>query len=355
MSDLFAIVGPLLRALPPETAHYLTIRALVTGLVEITSEPDDPVLATELWGRAIPNPVGLAAGFDKNAQVFGAMARLGFGLIEVGSVTPRPQPGNPKPRLFRLGEDRAVINRMGFNNRGHDYVRGRLAAGHEGPGLLGVNLGANKDSTDRAADYVAGIRALGALADYVVVNVSSPNTPGLRALQGKAELDDLLARVLAQRDETAAEAGKAIPLMLKIAPDLTDDDICDICDVVLARGVDGLIVSNTTIDRPASLRSRHKSEAGGLSGRPLFAPSTALLGAVYRRTGGRVPLIGVGGISSGADAYAKIRAGASAVQLYTALVYEGPGLVGRIKRDLAALLKADGHERVTDAVGVGSG
>jgi len=348
------MLGPataLLRLLPPETAHQWTIRLLATGLVPAIGEPDDPVLATTLWGHTIPNPVGLAAGFDKNARVFGDMARFGFGLVEVGSVTPRPQPGNPRPRLFRLAEDRAVINRMGFNNLGHDYVRGRLAARRPGPGLLGVNLGANKDSADRAADYVAGIRALGALADYVVVNVSSPNTPGLRALQGEAELDDLLARVLAQRDATAAAAGTAIPLALKIAPDLTDDDVADICAVALARGVDGLIVANTTIARPAGLMSRHKAEAGGLSGRPLFAPSTALLKKVYRHTEGRVPLIGVGGIASGADAYAKIRAGAAAVQLYTALVYDGPGLIGRIKRDLAALLKTGGYTRVADAVG----
>ncbi len=340
-----------LRLLPPEAAHRLTIRLLSTGLAPAASGGDDPVLQTTLWGRTLSNPVGLAAGFDKNAEVFAVMTKLGFGLVEVGSVTPRPQAGNPRPRLFRLPEDRAVINRMGFNNLGHAAARKRLQDRQAGGALVGVNLGANKDSADRVADYVTGVAVLGPLADYVVVNISSPNTPGLQALQGKAELDDLLSRVLEARNQARESTGRAMPLVLKIAPDLTDADVEDICAAALAHKLDGLIVSNTTIARPDSLRSAHKSEAGGLSGRPLLAPSTQLLADVYRRTGGAIPLIGVGGIASGADAYAKIRAGASAVQLYTALVFAGPSLVGGIKRNLAGLLKRDGFGTIADAVG----
>jgi dihydroorotate dehydrogenase len=340
---------PLLRRLEPERAHRLTIRALALGLVAPAREPDDPILATHLFGHALPNPVGLAAGFDKNAEVPDAMLALGFGLVEVGSVTPRPQPGNPRPRLFRLVEDEAVINRFGFNSDGLDAAERRLAARAGRPGLVGVNLGANRDSADRATDYVLGLERLARHAGYVVVNVSSPNTPGLRALQGRAELDDLLGRLLDAR----ARIGAAVPLVLKIAPDLTEPDKEAIALVALARGLDGMIVGNTTIGHRAGLKSRHRDEQGGLSGRPLFAPSTALLGELHRLTGGRVPLIGTGGIASGADAYAKIRAGASAVQLYTALIYRGPGLVGRIKRELATLLRRDGFASVAAAVGAG--
>ncbi len=362
MNDLFSLAARLLRLLPPETAHRLTIRALATGLApgpasgsaSASRAPDDPVLRVRLWGRDFANPLGLAAGFDKNAEVPDAMLGLGFGFVEVGSVTPRPQPGNPKPRLFRLVEDRAVINRMGFNNEGHVAVRRRLARRAARRGIVGVNLGANKDSADRAGDYVEGVRALGPLADYLVVNVSSPNTPGLRALQGRAELDDLLARVLAARDEIAEGGqGERVPLLLKIAPDLAGEDVTDVVAVALARGLDGLIVSNTTVARPGSLKSRHADETGGLSGAPLFEPSTAMLARIRDLSGGRIPLVGVGGVASGVDAYAKIRAGATLVQLYTALIYEGPGLVGRIKRDLAAALKCDGFASVREAVGKG--
>ncbi|MEX2629805.1 MAG: quinone-dependent dihydroorotate dehydrogenase [Tistlia sp.] len=346
----YALLRPLLFRLDPETGHGLTLRLLRSGLVPRAAGAADPILASELWGRRLANPIGLAAGFDKNAEAVAPLLRLGFGLVEVGSVTPRPQPGNPRPRLFRLAEDRAVINRMGFNNRGLEAAAAALTAFRaRGPaaGLVGVNLGKNKDSPEAAPDYVAGARRLAAYADYLVVNVSSPNTPGLRALQDRAALTGLLAAVRA----ALAEAEAPPPLLLKIAPDLTEADRRDIAAVALDSGLDGLIVSNTTVERPAGLRSRWKGEAGGLSGRPLFEPSTRLLGEMYRLTGGRLPLIGVGGVESGATAYAKIRAGASLVQLYSALVYEGPALVGRIAAELAALLRRDGFASLTEAVG----
>jgi dihydroorotate dehydrogenase len=307
----------------------------------------DPVLASRHWDLDFPNPLGLAAGFDKNGEVPDAMLALGFGFTEIGSVTPRPQPGNPKPRLFRLSQDDAVINRMGFNNSGLDAVAGRLAA-RARRGVVGANLGKNKDTEDAASDYVKGVETLGPLADYLVINVSSPNTPGLRALQGRAPLAALIGRTR----EAVAKLPAAKPLLLKIAPDLTEEDRVDIADVALASGLDGLIVSNTTITRPASLRSAVATETGGLSGAPLFAPSTKLLGEMYKLTGGKILLIGVGGIGSGQQAYAKIRAGASLLQLYSALVYGGPTLIPRINRDLAALLKRDGFATLTEAIGV---
>lgn len=349
MPDLHRLAVALLRLLPPETAHRATIWALAAGLVPRLPAADDPILRVRLWGRDFANPLGLAAGFDKDAEAHAACLGLGFGFVEIGSVTPRPQPGNPRPRLFRLDADRAVINRMGFNSRGLDFAARRLAGRDRSAGIVGANLGKNKESADAAADYAAGARRLAPLADYLVVNVSSPNTPGLRALQGREPLARLIEAVLAARAEVASR--QPPPLLLKIAPDLTDEDKRDIVEVALGRGLDGLIVSNTTIARPASLRSPHARETGGLSGRPLFAPSTAVLADMYRLTGGRIPLVGVGGISSGADAYAKIRAGASLLQLYTALVYEGPGLVRRILADLAVRLRADGFAGVAEAVG----
>jgi dihydroorotate dehydrogenase len=343
---------PALRLLPPETAHGLAIRSLRWGLAPSEWDADDPRLAVSALGLRFPNPVGLAAGFDKNAEAWRPARRLGFGLVEVGSVTPRPQPGNPRPRLFRLAQNRAIINRLGFNNLGVEAMVARLAsrATNKRNGVLGINLGKNKETVDAAADYEIGARRLGPLADYIVINVSSPNTPGLRALQGKAPLQELVART--HRALTEACAGKAPPLLLKIAPDLTDQDLEDIADVALQGELAGLIVTNTTIARPDGLDSRHAQEAGGLSGRPLFAPSTEILRRVYRLTQGKLPLIGVGGIASGADAYAKIRAGATLVQLYSALVYEGPGLVSRIKRDLVACLERDGLNSISAAIGL---
>jgi dihydroorotate dehydrogenase len=329
-----------IRLLPPETAHRLTIHVLKALPVPRAAQADDPILRERVFGLDFPNPIGLAAGFDKNAEVFARMGRFGFGFVEIGSVTPRAQPGNPRPRLFRLAADQAVINRMGFNSDGHAAVAARLArAGRPGKPILGINLGKNKESLDAAADYVAGVAALGGLADYLVVNVSSPNTPGLRGLQDAGALTKLLAAVMAARGNGHP------PVLLKIAPDLAMADRQDIARVALSSGIDGLIVANTTTDRPRSLKSPAASEAGGLSGRPRRAPATAGLAE------GKLPLIGVGGIASGADAYAKIRAGASLVQLYTALVYRGPGLVARIKADLALRLKADGFARLAYAVG----
>ncbi|TQV73303.1 quinone-dependent dihydroorotate dehydrogenase [Denitrobaculum tricleocarpae] len=347
----YQILGPLLRLLNPEQAHDLTLWAMARGLAPRVASENDPLLSIDLWGRSFRNPIGLAAGFDKNAAVVGPALGLGFGFVEIGSVTPRPQPGNPKPRIFRLSEDRGVINRLGFNNLGVEAAARNLRKWRAAPlpGLLGVNLGKNKDTGEAVTDYLAGAAALGGFADYLVINVSSPNTPGLRALQGRAEVDRLISAVQAALQENFAE--KAPPLILKVAPDLTEDDRQDIAQVALERDLDGLTVSNTTITRPESLTADDRSETGGLSGRPLFDLSTRVLGDFYRLTGGRIPLIGVGGVGSGADAYAKIRAGASLVQLYSALVYEGPDLVELIKRELARLLRRDGFETLKDAVG----
>ena len=336
-----------LRRLDAETAHDLGIRALRAGLGPRQSKPDDPILATELAGLKLPNPVGLAAGFDKHAQVHRAMLRAGFGFVECGTVTPLPQPGNPRPRVFRLLMDRAVINRYGFNSEGLEVFANSLA-GRPHTGVVGANIGANKEAADRIGDYVAGLRRLWPLADYFTVNVSSPNTPGLRDLQARAALDELLGHIA----ETRRELGGGKPIFLKVAPDLSDAEIDDVCASVLAHGVEAIIVGNTTLSRPDSLRSSLKTEAGGLSGAPLFQLSTEVLRRFHQRTRGTpVRLIGVGGIGSGADAYAKIRAGASAVQLYSLLTFSSPALVETIKRDLAERLKADGFKSVADAVG----
>ena len=350
--DSFRAARPFLHLLEPEAAHRLTLRALRTGLVPARADPDDPCLAVRLWDIDFPNPVGLAAGFDKGAVAVDALLGQGFGFVEVGSVTPHPQPGNPGPRLFRLSEDRAAINRMGFNSEGHDVVARRLAARRKSGrsrGVVGVNLGANRDSGDRAADYADGARRFAPLADYLVVNISSPNTPGLRDLQMAAHLDALLARVLATREVSVGV--RRTPILVKIDPDLDNTARADVAAIVEARGVDGLVVSNTTAAGREGLKSRDRNEAGGLSGAPLFVASTEVLRDMYRRTGGRVPLVGVGGVASGRDAYAKIRAGASLVEVYTALVFDGPALIGRIKDDLAALLAKDGVAQVAEAVG----
>jgi dihydroorotate dehydrogenase len=345
--SLFDSAAGLLRALPAERAHNLTL-TLAGAAAPLLPRPaaDDPRLAVSAFGLDFPNPVGLAAGFDKNAQVPDAMAKFGFGFVECGTVTPRPQGGNPQPRLFRLTEDAAVINRMGFNNGGIQQAARNLKV-RRGRGLVGINIGANKDSIDRISDYVLGFAALAPLADYVTVNVSSPNTPGLRGLQNREELTRLLDSLI------TARAGKSKPLLLKIAPDLDQHALDEIADVVRTSGIEGLIVSNTTIARP-QLKSSHAQETGGLSGRPLLAPSTEVLRGMRQRLGKSVTLVGVGGIGGGADAYAKIRAGASLVQLYTALVYQGPGLVARIKQELLACLARDGYANVTAAVGSGA-
>ena len=343
----YRLAWPLIRVIDAERAHRFTISLLQRGLPFPAPRSDHPALRVRAFGLDFPNPIGLAAGFDKNAEVPDAMLKLGFGFVEVGSITPRPQEGNPRPRLFRLIEDRAVINRMGFNNEGHAAAEGRLLARRGRVGIVGVNLGANKDSTDRTEDYVIGLKRFGAVADYLVINVSSPNTPGLRALQGEAELDELLGRLAA----AAADLPRRLPLLLKIAPDLVAADRETIASTALKHRLDGLIVSNTTIARPTSLRGVARMETGGLSGQPLFEASTAVLADMYRLTRGQVTLVGVGGISSGADAMAKIKAGATLVQLYSALVFEGPGLVGRIKHDLLRILQDGGFRDVGEAVG----
>ena len=335
----------LLSRLDAEDAHGLAIRSLKSGLLPRDRRPDPPSLRVEVLGRTLPNPIGLAAGFDKNAEVPDALLGLGFGFVEIGSVTPKPQDGNPRPRLFRLGEDRGVINRMGFPGQGLDAARARLQR-RPRRGVVGVNVGANKDSVDRAADYVTCAAALAPFADYLVCNVSSPNTPGLRSLQGRTQLGDLLRRV---QDSIAAHP---VPLLVKIAPDATDHDLDDIVAVCRDLRMDGIIVGNTTLSRPPSLRSARGGETGGLSGAPLMALSTEVLRKTARRVERQFLLIGAGGVGSGADAYAKIRAGATLVQLYSAMVYDGPPLILRIKHELAALLARDGFASVSDAVGV---
>jgi dihydroorotate dehydrogenase len=356
MADLlFKLARPALFFLDPERAHRVSIWALRSGLfgslAGVGRGADDPILATRVWNIAFPNPVGLAAGYDKDAEVCDAALRLGFGFVEAGTVTPKPQPGNSGRRLFRLTADEAVINRFGFNSRGLAPFVARLASRRGRPGIVGANVGKNRDTAAAAADYLAGIEAVGTLADYVVVNISSPNTPGLRALQARGEIEELLARV--QHFRRSKAAGQPPPLLVKLSPDLNDSEMRDIAEAVLAAGVDGLIIGNTTVTRPPALKSAERNAQGGLSGRPLFALSTACLAAMYRFTGGRVPIIGCGGIASGADAYAKIRAGASLVQLYSALLFEGPGLVRRVNSELAALLRRDGFRSVADAVGTG--
>lgn len=338
---LFPLARPILHALDPETAHGLTIKGL--SLMPASNPPeDDPLLGLELFGLHFPNPVGLAAGFDKQCEVPDQLLSLGFGFVELGGVVPRPQPGNPRPRLFRLTRDEAIINRFGLNSDGLEAARGRLARRRGRPGIVGVNIGANKDSADRIADYVLCVRELCGLAAFLTINVSSPNTPGLRDLQGEAFLDDLLARCMEARDACAAGAGKAV-ILLKIAPDMALDALDAIVATALRRGIDGLIVSNTTVARPDTLKERSlAAETGGLSGKPLFAPSTRMLAESFLRLERKIPLIGVGGVDSAEAAWTKIRAGASLVQLYSAMIYKGPGLIGDIKRGLAERLRAEG-------------
>ncbi len=331
----------LLRLLPPESAHRAAIRCL--PWLPARNLPALPRLRTSLAGLELPHPIGLAAGFDKNGEAWAGLLRQGFAFVEVGTVTPRPQPGNPRPRLFRLHEDRALINRLGFNNNGARALAQRLAGRDRSRGVVGVNIGMNKDAADPAADFLQGLELLGGSADYITVNVSSPNTPGLRALQQRAALSRLLAALAPKRAGT--------PLFLKVAPDLAAADEADIAALCIEHEVAALIVSNTTIERPAGLRSPLAAETGGLSGRPLFERSTAQLARMARLLVGRVPLIGVGGVATGADAYAKIRAGAAAVQLYTALIYQGPGIVARILAELDVLLARDGFATVGEAVG----
>ncbi len=334
------LTRPLLFAMDPEQAHGFTIGAL-KNLPLPNLAQHDPLLAVEAFGLHFPAPLGMAPGFDKGGDVPDPLLRLGFSHVEVGTITPLPQPGNPKPRLFRLAEDEAVINRFGFNSEGHAIVHARLTARKGRGGIVGVNVGANKESDDRAGDYAKGIRAFADVADYFTINISSPNTPGLRDLQQASALDALLARALDVRDEMAAQYGRK-PMLLKIAPDLTAGDLDDIVRVARARKMDGMIVGNTTITRPDTLKSTQKGEAGGLSGKPLFELSTKMLAATYLRVEGQFPIIGVGGIQDAATAMAKIEAGATLLQVYSMLVYEGPGMVGAVHKGLAHMLRDRG-------------
>lgn len=337
---LFSLAKPALHALDAETAHQLTIRGL--SLMPVMPAPeDDPRLSIEVFGRTFPNPVGLAAGFDKQCEVPDQLLGLGFGFVELGGVVPKPQEGNPRPRVFRLAQDEAVINRFGLNSDGLDAACRRLAQRRGRPGIVGVNIGANKDSADRIADYVLCIQRLCGLADFLTINVSSPNTPGLRDLQGEAFLDDLLARSIEARNKSEQGRHKTI-ILLKIAPDISLDTLDAIVATALRRGIDGLTVSNTTVARPESLKEKAlASETGGLSGKPLFVPSTKLLAEAFLRVERRIPLIGVGGVDSAEAAWAKIRAGASLVQFYSAMVYKGPSLIGEIKSGLVQILASE--------------
>ncbi|MCO5599598.1 hypothetical protein L7F22_053704 [Adiantum nelumboides] len=371
-------LNPLFRLLDPEEAHKIAIKAAAHGLVPRETRPDSPILHLNVWGRTFSNPIGLAAGFDKDAEAVEGLLGIGFGFMEVGSITPLPQEGNPKPRVFRLPDHGAIINRYGFNSEGIMAVAKRLGAQHgkrrlaesvpasswvqgdqnkpagkASSGLLGVNIGKNKNTEDAASDYVQGVHTLSQYADYLVINVSSPNTPGLRKLQGRKQLKDLVKKVLAARDEMQWGEKGPPPLLVKIAPDLSKQDRADIAAVALTLRLDGLIISNTTISRPDDvIGAPHAEEIGGLSGKPLFKLSTEVLRDMYQLTRGKIPLIGCGGVSSGEDVYMKIRSGATLVQLYTAFAYEGPAIVPRIKEELAACLEKDGFKSIKEAVGV---
>jgi dihydroorotate dehydrogenase len=360
--DPYRLLRPLLFRLDPEKAHTLALKLLKKGIGPKAKNDSDPLLHTTVCGLEFRNPLGLAAGFDKNAEAISETLNFGFGFTEIGTITPLPQDGNPKPRLFRAIEAEAVINRFGFNSDGMDECLRRIKAWHDETrlpkhddfknskirrGFVGMNIGKNRESKNSVGDYVTGYKLIAPYADYITVNISSPNTPGLRDLQDREPLADLLGQLMAAREQGMRKP----PLFIKIAPDLTDAQQADIASVVLDAGVQGLIIGNATVTRGNSLPPQFAREQGGLSGRPLFQLSTDVLARMYKLTGGKIPLIGCGGVSSGADVYAKICAGASLVQIYTALVFKGPGLVRRTARELADLLRRDGHKSVSEAVG----
>lgn len=359
MAHIYSVAQTGLRLLDAERAHELSLRALERGVYPRPRGADDPRLEQTLWGLRFANPVGMAAGFDKDARVPAALLRMGFGFTEVGTVTPLPQAGNPRPRVFRLIRERGVINRMGFNNAGHAAALARLqrlAPARPSSGVIGVNIGANRTSADPIEDYVAGLRRFIDVADYFAVNISSPNTPGLRDLQSPERLDALLGRLMAARAALAASGKPWRPVLVKLAPDIADYELPRIAERLLAHKVDGAILTNTTVSREGlRLETRRRGEAGGLSGRPLFQRSTRMLAMVYRLTEGRLPLIGVGGIDSGEAALAKILAGASLMALYTGLIYEGPALIGRIKRTLVDFVESEGLANIGEAVGQEAG
>lgn len=350
MNVVFGTAQSVLKALPPEVAHGMTIRALELGCHPRQSEPVSEKLQQTVWGLKFPNPLGIAAGFDKDARVVDAMLAMGCGFAEVGTVTPLPQSGNPTPRLFRLPEHGAVINRLGFNNGGHEAALRRLLS-RRGDGIVAVNIGANKDAKDRAQDYVAGIEKFYDVASYFTVNISSPNTPGLRDLQAPEALDDLISRVMEKRAQLIASGKPRRPVVVKIAPDIAEDDVPAICERLVHHRVDGIAVSNTTLARPG-ISGAIARQGGGLSGRPLFHRSTAMLGRVYVTTEGKIPLIGIGGIDSGERALTKIRAGATLVQLYTGLIFQGPGLIAEITRDLGRACNAAQVSSISGLIGI---
>jgi dihydroorotate dehydrogenase len=350
LAALYNLARPLLFSLDPERAHELTLKALEAGIYPRPAAPDDPCLATTAWGLTLSNPLGMAAGYDKDARVPDALLGMGLGHVEVGTVTPHPQSGNPHPRLFRLVRDRALINRLGFNNGGHAAALARLGRRRR-DGIVGVNVGANRDAADRAADYVSGVRAFYDVASYFTVNISSPNTPGLRDLQAPAALDDLLARVMEAREALISAGAPRRPIVVKLAPDIAEADLAPIVSVLVGRGVDGIAVSNTTLARDGLAEAALAKEAGGLSGRPLLRRSTAVLARIYLLTEGRIPLIGIGGIDSGVTAIAKIEAGATLLQLYTGLVYEGPSLLARIKAELVDYVRRERLTHIGEATG----
>lgn len=345
-------VMPAVHTLDPETAHRLGIFISKYRLLPKSPYIDPDLLKIDLFGHKVSNPIGIAAGFDKHGEAIKGLFDLGFGLVEVGSVTPLPQPGNDKPRLFRLKEDMAVVNRYGFNSDGHESVFNRLQklsleTPHDKQGLVGINLGKNKTSQNASEDYVMGINKFAPVADYLVVNISSPNTPGLRNLQNEKELTELLENVTDARDNLE----KKVPILLKLAPDLSSTERENIANIAMRYKIDGLIISNTSVARPETMVSEFKNEVGGLSGVPIKDGATQMIAEMYKYTNGRIPIIGVGGISSGIDAYEKIKAGASALQIYTSLVYGGPPVIIKIKSELAALLQRDGYKSIKDAVG----
>ncbi|MEZ5815070.1 MAG: quinone-dependent dihydroorotate dehydrogenase [Alphaproteobacteria bacterium] len=357
MVDFYALARPLLFTIEPERAHGLTIKAMKAGAIPSCRAVVDSALEQTLWGLKFPNPLGLAAGFDKNAEVIGACFKLGFGFVEPGTVTPKPQDGNPRPRIFRDPAHEAVINRMGFPNGGMNAFKANLerflAKGQRARGVVGLNIGMNKTQENPAKDYAALIKMLGPMADYLTINISSPNTPGLRDLQSREPLLALLEAVHEARRKACGEHPP--PVLVKLAPDLSEAQQEELAGAALDGGVDGLILTNTTLERPEFLPENFASEKGGLSGQPLSDKSTEVVGNFYKLTGGKIPIIGVGGVSSGAQAYAKIKAGASLVQLYSALVYKGPGVAGEINKELLNLLKEDGYSNITDAVGADHG
>ena len=348
---MYNISLKILRLFPPELAHKITINSLKYAGYR-NRENDDPILSQHILGLDFPNPIGLAAGFDKNAEVVKSMFSFGFGFVEIGTVTPKPQKGNIKPRVFRLTEDNAIINSLGFNSKGIENVRKNLSKiqnPYFNNKIIGINLGKNKDSTDDIKDYLYGIEELGNFSSYITINISSPNTKGLRDLQLRGNIEKLIKEIIKKREEISIINKK--PILIKISPDLNDDQLRDIALISLANGIDGLILTNTTINRPDILKSKSKLKIGGLSGKPIFEISNTILKKMYNLTNGQIPLIGVGGISSGTDCYEKLKSGASLIQLYTALVYQGPELISNIKNELVYLIKTEGYKKVSEVIG----